>query len=88
MNNSHTADEIIKCMHRVHIDDELMVLSCYDVSDPDFSPSGTCQINAVTLKYGEPWMRIPSAQYHSVKYRCAESMLRRIETIFPDVGNI
>jgi phytoene dehydrogenase-like protein len=69
----------------VDISDETMVMSCYDVSDPDFSPPGTCQVNIVTLKYGEPWMRIPPTQYHRVKYRCAESMLRRIETILPDV---
>ena len=85
INNSDTADKVIKRMQRVDIDDELMVLSCYDVSDSDFSPPGTCQVNTVTLKYGEPWMRIPPTQYHRVKYRCAESMLRRIEAIFPDV---
>jgi len=85
MNNSYTADKVVERMHRVDIDDEMMVLSCYDVSDPDFSPPGTCQANIVTLKYGEPWMRIPPTQYHRVKYRCAESMLRRIEAIFPDV---
>ncbi|MCJ7686866.1 MAG: NAD(P)/FAD-dependent oxidoreductase [Desulfobacteraceae bacterium] len=78
-------DRVLNPMRRVDISDETMVMSCYDVSDPDFSPPGTCQVNIVTLKYGEPWMRIPPTQYHRVKYRCAESMLRRIETILPDV---
>ena len=78
-------DRILNPMRRVDISDETMVMSCYDVSDPDFSPPGTCQVNIVTLKYGEPWMRIPPTQYHKIKYRCAESMLRRMETIFPDV---
>jgi len=78
-------DRILNPMRRVDISDETMVMSCYDVSDPDFSPPGTCQVNIVTLKYGEPWMRIPPTQYHRVKYRCAESMLRRMETIFPNV---
>ena len=77
--------KVTERMDRVDIDDELMVLSCYDVADPGFSPPGTCQVNIVTLKYGEPWMRIPPTQYHRVKYRCAESMLRRVEAIFPDV---
>lgn len=80
-------DRVLNPMRRVDISDETMVMSCYDVSDPDFSPPGTCQVNIVTLKYGEPWMRIPPTQYHRIKYRCAESMLRRIETIFPDVRN-
>jgi phytoene dehydrogenase-like protein len=78
-------DRVLNPMRRVDISDETMVLSCYDVSDPDFSPPGTCQANVVTLKYGEPWMRIPPSQYHRVKYQCAESMLRRIEAIFPEV---
>jgi len=79
-------DRIFNRMRNVDITDETMVLSCYDVSDPDFSPAGTCQANIVTLKYGEPWMHIPPSQYHSVKFRCAEAMLRRVEAIFPGVG--
>ncbi|MEN8244422.1 MAG: NAD(P)/FAD-dependent oxidoreductase [Thermodesulfobacteriota bacterium] len=72
-------------MKRVDIQDELMVMSCYDISDPAFSPPGTCQVNLVTLKYGDPWLNIPPGQYHEVKYRCAESMLKRAEDIFPDI---
>jgi phytoene dehydrogenase-like protein len=78
-------DRIFKRMRNVDITDETMVLSCYDVSDPDFSPAGTCQANIVTLKYGEPWMHIPPTQYHRVKFQCAEAMLRRVEAIFPAV---
>ena len=74
-------------MRRLDIQDELMVLSCYDIADPEFSPPGTCQANVVTLKYGEPWLRIPPRQYHDVKYRCAESMLKRIEQIYPAARN-
>jgi prolycopene isomerase len=72
-------------MRQIDIENELMVLSCYDVSDPDFSPAGTCQANIVTLKYGEPWLRIPPQQYLDVKFRCAEQMLRRVQEIFPDI---
>jgi len=78
-------DRIFSRMRSVDITGETMVLSCYDVADPDFSPAGACQANIVTLKYGEPWMRIPPARYHSVKFQCAESMLRRVEAIFPGV---
>ena len=55
-------------MRRLDLQDELMVLSCYDISDPSFSPEGTCQANIVTLKYGEPWLRIPPRQYHDLKF--------------------
>jgi len=78
-------DRIFNRMRTLGITDETLVLSCYDVADPDFSPPGTCQANIVTLKYGEPWMHIPPTQYHRVKFQCAEAMLRRVEAIFPNV---
>jgi len=81
------SDCILDRMQQLDIQDELMVLSCYDIADPEFSPPGTCQANVVTLKYGEPWLRIPPRQYHDVKYRCAESMLKRIEQIYPAARN-
>ncbi len=85
MANTDITDRNLNRMQRLDIDDELMVLSCYDVADPDFSPPGTCQANIVTLKYGDPWLRVPPSDYHRVKYRCGEAMLRRVEDIFPDV---
>jgi phytoene dehydrogenase-like protein len=87
MTGSDISDTILDRMQRLDIQDELMVLSCYDIADPEFSPPGTCQANVVTLKYGEPWLRVPPRQYHDVKYRCAESMLKRIEQIYPAARN-
>ncbi len=87
MTSSDISDTILDRMQRLDIQDELMVLSCYDIADPEFSPPGTCQANVVTLKYGEPWLRIPPRQYHDVKYRCAESMFKRIEQIYPAARN-
>ena len=77
------SDGILERMRRPEITDELLVLSCYDVADPEFSPPGTCQANIVTLKYGEPWLRIPPTQYQNTKMKIAENMLRRVEEIFP-----
>jgi len=85
MANTDICDAIIDRMRKLDIEDELMVMSCYDVADPDFSPPGTCQLNIVTLKYGEPWLQIPAADYFKIKYRCAEGMLRRVEEIFPGI---
>ena len=84
---SHTdiADLPYNQMRKLDIDSDLMVLSCYDVADPDFSPQGACQVAAVTLKFAEPWLRIPPTQYARVKYRCAEAMLRQVESIYPDL---
>jgi len=87
MAGPNISDDNIRRMQRIEIEDELMVLSCYDIADPEFSPPGTCQANVVTLKYGEPWLRIPPRQYNDVKYRCAEAMLKRIEQIYPAARN-
>jgi prolycopene isomerase len=87
MGSTDISDGLLDRMHRLDIQDELMVLSCYDVSDPEFSPSGTCQANVVTLKYGQPWLQIPPRQYHAVKFRCAAAMLRRVYEIYPEAQN-
>jgi prolycopene isomerase len=87
MSSTDISDGLIDRMNRLEVTDELVVLSCYDVTDPEFSPVGTCQANVVTLKYGEPWLRIPPRQYHDVKYRCADVMLKRIYEIYPEAEN-
>jgi len=85
MTHTDIADLPYNQMQQVEMDDELMVLSCYDVSDPEFSPEGTCQVNLVTLKFGEPWLRVPPGEYHKTKHRCAEAMLRTMEKIHPNL---
>jgi phytoene dehydrogenase-like protein len=85
MANTDISDGLVDRMHKIEIEDELMVMSCYDIADPEFSPPGTCQVNIVTLKYGEPWLRLAPITYHETKYRCADSMLNRVEEIFPGI---
>jgi len=87
LNTTDASDRVLQRMEQVSIGDDPMVLSCYDVADPDFSPPGTCQTNIVTLKYGAPWLRIPPHQYHRTKFACAEQMLRRVEAVYPGLRN-
>jgi prolycopene isomerase len=83
--NADISDGNLDRMWNLDIGDEVVAFSCYDVADADFSPPGTCQLNMVTLKYGEPWLRIPPTEYFRVKHRCAEAMLHRVEDFFPDI---
>lgn len=62
-----------------------MMLSCYNLIDPSFSPPGTCQVALVSLKYGEPWLRVPPQQYATEKYRVADNMLAAAENYFPGI---
>ena len=64
-------------------DEDAMVLSCYTLVDESFSPPGATQAALVTLKYGEPWLSLPPAQYASEKFRVADNMLRVAEKSFP-----
>ncbi len=68
---------------RLDCGDSSFILSCYDVTDPDFSPAGASQAALVTMKYAEPWLRLPPSQYASAKYRCADELLARAEKVFP-----
>jgi len=76
-------EEVFRRMEALDIGDEFLGMTTYNVADPDFSPPGTCQASILTLKYGEPWLRVPPHQYFRVKNRCADSMLRRVEAIYP-----
>ena len=60
-----------------------MLLTCYNVSDPDASPPGTTQIALVDLKYGEPWLSVPPHQYYDYKYLYGDKMLSVVEGLIP-----
>ncbi len=83
MPNTDISDRCYNQMRQLQIDSEFLLLSCYDVSDPDFSPPGTCQVSLVTLKFGDAWLRVPPHDYFRTKYRCGEAMLSSAERVFP-----
>lgn len=85
MNHPDISDRPYSMMKELETGEELMVMSCYDVADPDFSPPGACQMNLVTLKFGEPWMRVPPTEYYRTKYRCADAMLKTVERVHPNI---
>ena len=77
------SDGLLDRMQKFEITDDPMILSCYNIADPEFSPPGTSQVNIVSLKYGAPWLKVPPEAYYDLKYRCAESMLKRVEQVYP-----
>ena len=64
-----------------------MLLTCFDVISPDFSPPGCSQAALVALQYGEHWLKVPPEKYVETKYKCADQMLKNVETIFPRLRN-
>jgi len=67
-------------------ENDFACISCYDLIDPQFSPPGTCQAMALALKYADPWLKTPPAQYADTKYKCAQSFLKVMENYFPDMS--
>jgi prolycopene isomerase len=76
-------DRTFSSYRSLETDDDSLLLSCYTVSDPDFSPPGTSQVAIVDLKYGEPWLAIPPHQYFEKKYELADKLLDRVEQVYP-----
>jgi prolycopene isomerase len=64
-------------------DKSSFILTCYNVFDNEMVPKGTSQVVLVTMKYAEPWLKVPPHQYNDEKYRCAEAMLKNAEKVFP-----
>ena len=64
-----------------------LLMSCYDVADPGFSPEGACQVAIATMKYAAPWLAVPPHCYAAEKYRCAGAVLQRIEKRFPGLAS-
>lgn len=64
---------------------EVALFTCYDVSDPEFSPKGASQAAFVALQYADPWYLVPPHQYYDTKYRYADGMLKLAERVFPGI---
>ena len=81
----HTdADQAYERMKIRDIDQrDSLMMTCYTLIDPGFSPPGTSQAALITLKFGDAWLQVPPAQYAAEKYRVAEGLLQQAERVFP-----
>ena len=57
----HTdADQVHERMKVRDIDQrDGLMMTCYTLIDPGFSPPGTSQAALITLKFGDPWLQVP-----------------------------
>jgi prolycopene isomerase len=60
-----------------------VMMTCYDVADPDFSPKGCSNVTLICLSYADHWLALPPESYHETKYRQADQMIDIAETLHP-----
>lgn len=64
-------------------DETGLAMTCYTLMDRRFSPPDTTTAAIIMLQYAEPWFEIPPEQYASEKYKAADAMLARVDTVYP-----
>ena len=77
------ANEDFKDAYKLLPENDPLVATCYTVDDPSVSPKGTSVITAGTLKYGEPWEKLPPEQYYEMKYEAGRRIVARLEKMYP-----
>ncbi len=80
---SLNANEDFKDAYKLLPGNDPLVATCYTVDDPSVSPKGTSVITAGTLKYGEPWEKLPPEQYYEMKYEAGRRIVARLEKMYP-----
>lgn len=81
--SSADTNDAFSCFKNIETKDDTLLVSCYDLVDPSFSPPGCSQVVIVDLKYAEPWINIPPSRYYQTKYQAADIVLERVEKLFP-----
>jgi phytoene dehydrogenase-like protein len=62
---------------------ESLLLGCYNVTDPDFSPRGTTAAVLVSLADGRAWQSLRPSEYPHAKQQVALAMLDEANRVFP-----
>lgn len=60
-----------------------MLMSCYNIDDPDCSPEGTCLVSLIRAKTPEPWYNVTENEYHNIKMEYAEEFLEYFYSVYP-----
>ncbi|MFX1593253.1 MAG: phytoene desaturase family protein, partial [Promethearchaeota archaeon] len=85
LNKDDDLDAALESFKRLETPD-YMVAACYNHVDETISPPGTTQLVLTTLQMGKLWHNVAPDQYHYIKDKISEGMIRMVEkTIIPDI---
>lgn len=62
-----------------------IMVTCYNLEDPDFAPPGKSSLSILCLQYGEPWDSVPEEKYAETKYQLAETLIKQAEQVYPGI---
>jgi phytoene dehydrogenase-like protein len=77
-------EKAIACMGTLDAPSSIMV-TCYNLEDPDFAPEGKSSLSILCLQYGEPWETVPEDKYAETKYQLAETLIKQAEQVYPGI---
>jgi prolycopene isomerase len=62
-----------------------IMVTCYNLEDPDFAPEGKSSLSILCLQHCEPWDSVPDEKYAETKYRLADTLIDQAEVVFPGI---
>jgi len=77
-------EKAVATMHTLDKPSSIMV-TCYNLEDPDFAPVGKTSLSILCLQFGEPWDSVPDDQYAETKYRLAQELIDCAEQVYPGI---
>lgn len=83
--HSHDFDKIRKQWSTFDIPDHLL-LSCHTVYNPESSAEGNCTVSIYTHQMSGHWTDLKPEEYHDMKFKYADEMIKKIERDFPEIG--
>jgi prolycopene isomerase len=82
INSGYDYDEHYRRMKQI-LEPGGIAVTCYNAVWPEISPPDTSMVVLTTLLFGEPWLKVPPADYVDTKNRLAEAALRLAEQAIP-----
>jgi len=77
-------EKVIDAMREMTPPVNIMV-TCYNLEDPEFAPDGKTSLSILCLQYGEPWEKLSPEEYAKAKFEFANHLIDKAETVYPNI---
>lgn len=66
-------------------DPKSIMVTCYNIEDPEFAPPEKTSLSVLYLQYSDPWLTMQPEKYYETKYAMAKSLIELAETTYPGI---